>query len=678
MHTDNNNYIKFKNLIVRIQTALVCGLIAFSAFGQDIQEIQIANEYILKGQKDKALILYEQLAKKNENIPLIHANYLNLLLDIGNFSQAENYVERLIKRDDKLSYRLDLGIIYVRSGDITKADKYFKSLIKTQGDDVYKLKTIADYLASRNLVDYSIQALQQARVSSGNSSMYTLELANLYRISGKRDQMVQEYLDYVTQTPSNISYIKNLMQILLTKPEELESLEKLLYDRVQKNQNSEVYADLLIWVNLQQKNFYGAYIQSRAYDKRFKKEQSKTLEIAQIALNNNDFDNADKSFSFVIKEYANTINELPARLGLIQTREAKVKKTYPVNRDSVKYLIAEYGIFRNTYPDHPNAYEAILSQSMLYAYYLDQKDSAVSGLTRLINNNKVPPTMKAKAKIELGDIYLLKEESWEATLLYSQVEKTQRETPLGYEAKLRNAKLSYFKGDFLLAQEHLDILKQATSREIANDAMDLSMRIKENTLYDTTGTALKEFAAIELLVAQNKNDLALQRLQRFKVTRKVKMSREEALAKNLWSPEKSMSIDELKNLKDELEKGKQNMFSDPIGDSVWVDIETDFTTIKDDVYWLEANLLLKRGEFDQSIAILEKIITEFGEDILSDDAYFLEGEIYEQQVKNKDKAMEIYREFLNKYPGSVYAAEARKRYRLLRGDFAESESAPKF
>jgi tetratricopeptide (TPR) repeat protein len=651
------------------------------AFGQDVQEIQIANEYNLKGQKDKALALYEQLAKKNENIPLIHTNYLNLLLDVGNYNKAEDYVERLIKRDGKLNYKLDLGIIYVRSGDIAKADKYFKNLIKSQADDAYKLKTTSDYLASRNLTNYSIEALQQARATSGNSSLYTLELANLYRLSGQRDQMVEEYLNYVTQTPANISYVKNLMQILLTKPEELESLEKLLYDRVQKNQKSEVYVDLLIWVNLQQKNFYGAFIQSRAYDKRFKKDQSKTLEIAQIALNNKDFDNADKSFSFVIKEYANSVNELPARLGLIQTREAKVKNSFPVNKDSVNYLISEYQSFKNSYPEHPNTYEAILSQALLYAYYLDQKDSAVSELNRLIDNNKVTPTMKAKSKIELGDIYLLKEEPWEATLLYSQVEKTQRETPLGYEAKLRNAKLSYFKGDFLLAQEHLDILKQATSREIANDAMELSMRIKENTAYDTTGAALKEYAAIELLLAQNKNDLALQRLNNFRITKKVKMSKQEAIAKNLWSPEKQMSVEELKNLKEELEKLKQGGKSNSIGiDSVWVDVETDQlqTNIKDDVYWLEANLRMKRGEFEQSIALLEKIQTEFGDDILADDAYFLEGEIYERHIKNKDKAMEIYREFLNKYPGSVYAAEARKRYRVLRGDFAEIETTPKF
>lgn len=655
MHSPDYNYLIFKYYIIRIQAVLLCALLYSPIFAQDIQEIQIANEYILKGEKEKAVTLYEQLAKKNENVPLIHNNYFNLLLDGGKFAQAEEYVEKLIKRDSKLFYRMDLGIVYTRSGDITKADKYFRALIKAQGDDAYKLKSVADYLAARNHVEYSIVALQQARTAAGNN-LYTLELANLYRISGKRDQMVQEYLSYVTQTPANINYVKNLMQILLSKPEELEALERLLYDKVQQNQNSEVFADLLIWVNLQQKNFYGAFIQARAYDKRFKKEQSKALEIAQIALNNNDYDNADKAYAFVIRDYAGTANELLARLGQIQAREAKVKKSYPVNRDSVRYLITQYQNFKNNYPNHPNAFDAHLNQALLYAYYLDQKDSAINNLNSLILNNKVSPNLKAKAKIELGDIYLLKEEPWEATLLYSQVEKSQRETPVGYEAKLKNAKLSYFKGEFLLAQEHLDILKQATTREIANDAIDLSMRIKENTVFDPEGSALKEFASIELLVAQNKTDLALQRLQNFTVTRKVKMSVTEAVEKNL-----------------QFQQSQQP-------DSVWVNetVSTDRLTIKDDVYWLEANLRMKRGEFEIAYNLAEKILTEFSNDILADDAFFLQGELQERYLKNTDKAMEIYRDFLNKYPGSVYAAEARKRYRTLRGDFTEVDSSPKF
>ena len=605
-------------------------------------EIRIANEYFLKGDKEKALAMYQSLARNTDNTQAIYNNYFNLLLDLNKFKEAEDYVEKVLRKvDDRVSYRVDLGLVYVRSGDLPKADKYFKALIKNSLTDVYRVKSISDYFAAHNLPDYAVLALQELRQSMGNPTVYTLEMANLYRMQGKRDEMVQEYLNYITQSPSNLNYVKNLLQLFLNKPDELESLERMLYEKVQQHPDSEVFSDLLIWVNLQQKNFYGAFIQARAYDKRFRKENSKTLEIAQIALNNKDYENADRSFSYVIKEFANTENYLPARLGLIRAREAKVKRSFPVNRDSVRYLTKEYHLFIARYPDNANSYEAVLNEALLHAYYLDEKDSAINKITSLANHPRVPAYLKAKAKLEMGDIYLLKEEPWEATLLYSQVEKNQRDAPLGYEAKLRNAKLSYYKGDFRLAQEHLDILKQATTREIANDAMDLSMLIKENTAFDSTGAALKEFAAIELLLYQNK------------------------------TPEALRKISDLKNENEpvvNLTKTPGKTDSSKVG-AVRRGGGIQTTSILDDVYWLEANLRMKQGEFEKSIVLLQKILDAYGDDILADDAYFLQGEIYERQMHNKEKAMEIYRTFLDKYPGSVYAAEARKRYRTLRGDF---------
>ena len=605
-------------------------------------EIRIANEYFLKGDKEKALAMYQSLARNTDNTQAIYNNYFNLLLDLNKFKEAEDYVEKVLRKvDDRVSYRVDLGLVYVRSGDLPKADKYFKALIKNSLTDVYRVKSISDYFAAHNLPDYAVLALQELRQSMGNPTVYTLEMANLYRMQGKRDEMVQEYLNYITQSPSNLNYVKNLLQLFLNKPDELESLERMLYEKVQQHPDSEVFSDLLIWVNLQQKNFYGAFIQARAYDKRFRKENSKTLEIAQIALNNKDYENADRSFSYVIKEFANTENYLPARLGLIRAREAKVKRSFPVNRDSVRYLTKEYQMFIARYPDNANSYEAVLNEALLHAYYLDEKDSAINKITSLANHPRVPAYLKAKAKLEMGDIYLLKEEPWEATLLYSQVEKNQRDAPLGYEAKLRNAKLSYYKGDFRLAQEHLDILKQATTREIANDAMDLSMLIKENTAFDSTGAALKEFAAIELLLYQNK------------------------------TPEALRKISDLKNENEpvvNLTKTPGKTDSSKVG-AVRRGGGIQTTSILDDVYWLEANLRMKQGEFEKSIVLLQKILDAYGDDILADDAYFLQGEIYERQMHNKEKAMEIYRTFLDKYPGSVYAAEARKRYRTLRGDF---------
>lgn len=625
----NYNYYTIYIILINTRVCFLTAfmLLAFGVSGQNHAEVQLANEYLVKGDKKKAMELYKDLSRSEANVPLIHNNYLNLMIDVGAFEEALDYLKKVLRKDpENMQYKLDVGLVYVRSGEVSKADKYFKEMSAEVKSNMQLAKMMSDYLAARSLSEYSIMALNECRNYLGNPYLFCLELAMLYRIQGQQDKMVQEYLSYVTQSSANIQYVKNVMQALLTKPEELESLERLLYDKVQQNPDVEVYSDLLIWVTMQQKNFYASFIQARAYDKRYKREGEKSLEVARVAVDNDDYDNASRIYRYVIREYPGTANHLLARLGLIRTREARVKQTFPVSADSVKALIQDYQKFIAEYPSNPNSLEASRNQALLFANYLDQKEESIEILNQLINNPRATLYLKSKAKLDLGDIYLLKGEAWESTLLYSQVEKTQKESPVGYEAKLKNAKLSYYKGNFRLAQEHLDILKEATTREIANDAMDLSMRIKENIAFDSAGEALKQYALVELLLYQNKIDSALVKI---------------------------------------------NQLKQGISDSVAFSNQT----ILDDVYWLEANIRMKRGEFSESIGLLQKILDEYADDVLSDDAYFLQGEIYERQLKDKDKAMEMYREFLTKYPGSVYAAEARKRFRTLRGDFASETPA---
>jgi tetratricopeptide (TPR) repeat protein len=258
---------------------------------------------------------------------------------------------------------------------------------------------------------------------------------------------------------------------------------------------------------------------------------------------------------------------------------------------------------------------------LLHAFYLDEKDSAISILKEIIVHPKGGRELKARSKLDLGDIYILTNESWESTLLYSQVEKSMKETPTGYDAKLRNAKLSYFNGDFKLAQEHLDILKEATTREISNDAMKLSLLIRDNTGMDSTEEAMREYASIELMLFQNKTEMA------------------------------KASIDAL-----------------------MTKIPTH--SLVDELLWMKADILRKEGNFIAALELLEKIEKEYFNDILGDDAYYLSGVIYEENLLDTARAMEIYNDFLTRYPGSVYAADARKRYRTLRGDFDLEEGKP--
>ncbi len=589
------------------------------SYAQDTEDIELAQQYDDKGEIDKAKALYKDLAKKKKNIPAIHSRYIRLLLNNGYVREAGQYIDKVLKHyPDNLLYRTDAGMVALREGKEKEANQIFSGVMQEARADEYKLRMVASHFVNQELIERAIQVYQQGREASGNPAAYALELASIYRRLNEKDKMVAEYLRYADEDPSQIAYVKNVLQSILTEEEDLESLSKLLLDKIQQNPDKDLYSELLIWVNLQQKNFYGAYMQARALDRRNKSDGDRVMEVASIALENQDYENALKMYEYVVEKYARTPNYLTARRYKIKAREELVKNRFPVNREEITRLIEDYQHFieeSSKSPAGPGAatLEAMRSQALLYAFYQGEMEKAIETLRQVADNPKAGRELKAQCKLDLGDIYVLIDEPWESSLLYSQVEKAHKEEPIGYEAKLKNARLSYYKGDFELSQGHLDVLKLATTREIANDAMSLSILIQNNTAFDTTEAAMKEYAGVELLLFQNKQQEALQKL-----------------------------------------------------DSMLVKYENH--PLADEVHWLTARVDLKLGNFDKSLEHLNKITTSYKQDILGDDALYMTGKIYEEQLKDKTKAMETYTQFLKEYPGSIYVAEVRKRFRRLRGD----------
>ncbi len=618
-------------------------LLSLPSQGQDQMDIQIANEYLVKGEKQKALEMYRELIKKPANQSLVHNNYINTLVDLAQYKEAEEYLKKNLKKEPgHPQYRLDLGLVLIRAGEEQKGAKYFQDLIEEFKGNPGRVKMISDYFMGRSLFDYAILSFQESRDALGNQSLYCLELATLYRVKGEKEKMTTEYLNYATQNVGNIQYIKNVLQVLLAKQEELEILEKLLYEKVQKAPEDEVYTDLLIWVTLQQRNFRSAFIQARAFDKRYKTDGDRSMEVAKVALDNNDYEQAANIFLYVRNNFPAGENFQNAQLGYIHARESRLRETYPIHRDSVLSLVNAYRIFINQYPQQAVALEAVRNVAVIQSDYLQETDSAIAQLSTLIASPYASAYLKAKAKLDLADMYVLKEEPWESALLYAQVEKTQKESPIGYEAKLKNARLSYYRGDFQLAQEHLDILKEATTREIANDAMELSMRIKENLAMDSSALALKEYSKVELLLRQNRTEEAVVILTQIQQgLSSTQLSQEECFLQNAQATDCRLAFSNY--------------------------------AIKDDCYWLEAKISLQQNKPEEALIRLQKILEEYPNDILADDAFFTIGEIYERYLNDAPKAMEQYQNLMVQFPGSVYVAEARKRFRELRGDFKQSE-----
>jgi len=590
-------------------------LIVQYALAQTTSEIQLANQYYQDGEIEKAISIYESLAKNPRNIPQIHNNYYRILLNTGRFEEAEKYIEKVLKNyGDNTYYLVDRGLIYVQKNEKEKEKAYYDDLIKKLSNDEFQARIAAQHFARNQLYEYSLETYLVARKKQKDPYAFSLQLANLYRILNKKEEMIEEYLNYAKEQPGQLNSVKNILQNVLTDEEDLQAFEDMMVEKVQKNSDDENSVELLIWVNLQQKDFYAAFIQARALDKRYKLMGTGLINIGRIALENEDYRNAIRIFEYIIENYPETQNYQIARRYVIKAREEKVKTTYPIDKNEIRTLIDQYTELIDEVGLNEFTVEALRSKALLYAFYLDENEKAIEILKQIIEIPRMKKSIVDQSKLDLGDIYLLIGQPWESTLLYSQVEKSSKETLIGYEAKFKNAKLSYYEGDFALAQEHLDILKNATTREIANDAMKLSLLIKDNTALDTTDANMKRYANVDLLLFQNKKQEALDSLEQMK-----------------------------KDLK---------------GHSLY-----------DETLMLEANINMELGNFDKSLEMLDEIIEGYNYDILGDDALYMKAKILQENKKQVSEAIKTYTEFLIRYPGSIYTADARRRLRILRGDF---------
>ena len=587
---------------------------------QDAEKVALAQQYDDQGEVEKAKSLYDELVRKKDNVALVHTRYVRLLINNGYLDEASKYIKKAVRQfPDNIVYRLDAGVINLRRGEEEAAERYFSEAIQEAVDDPYKIRVVASHLVRNDLIDRAIAVYQAGRAAGNDDGLYALELANIYQRTNERDNMIEAYLTYAEEDLARMGYVKNVLQSALTEEGDLDSLSVMLLDKVQQSPDNPLYNELLIWVQLQQKNFYGAFMQARALDRRNRSEGDRIMEVADIALENRDYENALKMYDYVVDKYPRTRNYSVARRNKISAREQLVKNRFPVDQKEIATLISDYQEFINESRQSPvglniTTLEAMRSQANLYAFYEDEKSAAIDILKQVADHPKASEELQAQCKLDMGDIYLLLNEPWESTLLYAQVEKANKEEPVGYEAKLRNGKLSYYRGDFELAQGHLDVLKEATTREIANDAMNLSLLIQNNTAFDTTGSAMKSYAEVELLLFQNRPREALNRLDSM-----LKVYPQHPLT--------------------------------------------------DEIHWLEAKVNMRSGNFEQSLNNLNSILTAYSQDILGDDALFMKGKIYEDQLKDERKAMEIYTKFLTEYPGSIYVADVRKRFRSLRGDF---------
>ncbi|HMY43503.1 MAG TPA: hypothetical protein PLW92_10620 [Chitinophagales bacterium] len=574
----------------------------------------LARQFVENKEFEKAAEYYADLFNQADGLQY-YKEYYAVLNKIGN---KEN-IEKLIKAAYKKSYNnpiylIDLGIFYQQQNNRTEAEKIYTKIIKDLPKNKFDILGIANYFEQSNLFEEAKKTYLKGKEILKSPYEFNLQIANLYLYQDNISGMVQAYLDEAPSQADNLEIIENGLLKAINKNDKIkDEIEKSLYQRIGKDKTMLVYQDLLVWLYMQINDFEGAIIQAKSLDILRNENGNNIFVIANAALQQKDYNAAIKGFQYIVQKGNNNPWYYAASLSLINAQKEKITNQTNYTQTDLLKLKVDYLDFINSNADNQMVYNATIDLASLEALYLHNTQDAIELLEELVKNPRLQATTIATAKLNLGDYYIMENNPWDARLLYTQVEKDQKGTALGEEAKFRNARLSYFKGDFEWAQTQLKIIKANTTELISNDAIDLSVFILDNLNTDDTDEILLAFSRANLLEFQNKLDAA-----------------KDSFALLLQHASNSSLID--------------------------------------DIYFEQYKIAKKQQKYSEALEYLLKIEKQYPTDILADDAIFYAAELYQNFLNDNLKAQNYYEKIILEYKDSTFVIEARKRYRLLRGD----------
>lgn len=583
-----------------------------TGFAQSDTDDQLAFQYFQQGKYLEAATLLERLFDKTKSDTYFDLYYTSLI-KIKKFDEAEKLVKKLVRQaPQNHQYKMALGRIYQEKGQTDAANKVYLETISSIPKDEFKIRQIANTFYSFQAYDLAVATFVQGRKLFNDEKMFTYELLSIYRFKKDKNLLIQEYLNALGGMPELLPQAEIVLSNILEDKADYQILQGALLKKIQKEPQNEIYNRLLIWQYLQQKEYDIALRQLIAQDKRIKDDGSVLFNAANTFVANQAYNTAIKAYEYLIGKGKDSPYFLPAKVELIDAKYQLVLSGQITNT-AIADLAAQFDVLIEEYGRTLQTVFAIKKWANLQAYYLNDPAKAEKALEEAVKITGLSGKDIGEIKLQLGDIYILTQQPWEAFLIYEQVAKQFEGQPVGNEAHYRSARLSFYQGNFAYARSQADVLKAATSQLIANDALNLSLLISDNLQSETDSNALKMYADAEMLEFRNLKLKALAKL-----------------------------------------------------DSIAIAYPGN--SLEDDILIAKSKIYTKNNDIENAVKALKALIDQQEQGVWADDALFLLADLYENKLKKEEEAKGLYQRLINEHPGSMYTIEARKRFRKLRGD----------
>lgn len=594
---------------------LVLGL--HSAFSQN-NTSQLAFEYYNQGDYEKAAPLFLRLHEENK-VSTYFQYYINCLIKSGEYDDAIKTVKKTMRQSGDVNLNIQLGYIYEVSGDSKKAEESYQEPLKNFPQTIAGIINTGNVFTSFAKYQYSEMVFKLGRKILGNPNEFGLQLANVYYAERRFPEMLDEYYNLILADPRYVPTVQSMIQNALANDIDqilLQLTRDKTYAFIQQWPGIPTFYEMLIWVLSQEKRFTEAVEQAIAMDRRNQTAPDKVLQIARTSADAGNPDAAIDAYKYLIGRGPDGPSRQAvynlARIEYLLTLSDKLKSTPGAQPGEWGKLAEE---FRKTIIDlgkESVADPIYIELAHIQAFQLGDYPQALQTIEEALALPAKPPLYRTDCLLEKADILLSSGDPWEASLVYSMVDMENPDNPEGSAARYRKAQLSWFTGNYKWALAQLDILKGSTSKPNANDAMELSILIRENISdTDSTQATLLKLANADYLIFTRKNEEAL------------------------------LILDSIIN----------NSPGDPA---------------TDDCLYKKAHILMQKNELKQAMDILSKIIENYRYEYWGHKSVFELACIYQDQIKDPEKAISLFEGFIRDFTTSFYFLDARDRLKVLK------------